>query len=654
MKHLLKNNKALPLLIAGFTTCLLVSASGYTKNSVNAESNKQVEPKKPNFVWLVSEDNSKDYLKLYNPKGAEMPNIESLAEHGLVFNNALSNAAVCSTARTTLALGAYPAKLAMEYHRPYQRINLPEGLSSISEYLTKSGYFTTNNYKEDYNFVDPENNWSASVKGADWRNRKPNQPFFHMQSWKTTHEHKLHFPASDVKDHPTKHDPKNVALAPIHPDTELFRYTHARYLDLHQQMDEEIGVIIKQLEDEGVLEDTFVFYFGDHGGVLPGSKGYIYERGLNVPLVVRIPKNFRHLVHKDLQGKSETRVDGFVNFIDFAPTLLKLAGLQGSDLQDGQPFLSKDLSLPELNKRDTHFAFADRFDEKYDMVRSYRKGKYKYIRHYLPFNPDGLFASYRYKQAAYKEWKDLYEAGKLNDVQSQFFQTKAVESLYNVEDDFYETKDLAQLPEFKNTLVEMRHTLQNQLQTMPDLGFYPEYHLTEEAKEDVIGFGEQSKNEIKALIATADLSLMPYNKAEEGLKKALNSTNEWQRYWALNSTLTFAEKAKALLPLIEKIKQTDSNMLNSARAIQYLALNAGKSPVADLQNVIAKTSDTAQILTMLNIATQLHDALGVTFDIPFRKEWQKPGKNVKDPAENWRQRTIFSWFDARISYLKTK
>jgi len=652
MNYFLNINKILSQIFSSLVVSItVVLVSGCQQNQQNITT-EEGSTKKPNFVWLVSEDNSKDYLKLYNSNGAEMPNVESLAEQGLVFNNALSNAPVCSTARTTLALGAYPAKLAMAYHRPYQRISLPSELTTISDYLTKAGYHTTNNHKEDYNFVEPAEHWSASTKGADWRNRKTGQPFFHMQSWKTTHEHKLHFSASDVQNKPTKHDPNKVVLAPMHPETELFKYTYARYLDQHQKVDQEIGIILKQLEEEGVLEDTFVFYFGDHGGVLPGSKGYAYERGLNVPLVVRIPKNFRHLVHKDMQATAETRVDGFVNFIDFTPTLLELAGLKGSSLQDGMPFLSKTLSLAQLNKRDSHFAFADRFDEKYDMVRTYRKGKYKYIRHYLPFNPDGLFANYRYKQAAFREWKSLYQAGHLNAVQSAFFQSKPVEALYNIEHDFYETNNLANEQAFAAKLKEMRIGLQAKLESLPDLGFYPEYHLVTAAQADPIVFGEKNKSEIKALLAIADLSLQPFKQVKTELVQALLSDNQWHRYWGLNSALAFGNKAVSLLSVIEKIKQQDSNLLNRARAIQYLALNKQQPAKFALEQVIAESTDTAQVLAILNIAAQLHDELGITFDIPFRKAWKKPDKSVKDPLENWRQRTVNTWFKARINYLK--
>jgi arylsulfatase A-like enzyme len=197
-------------------------------------------------------------------------------------------------------------------------------------------------------------------------------PFFHMQSFGQSHESSLHFSKSVMEKQKTIHDPAKVKLAPYFPDTPTFRYTHARYLDRMQTIDQQIGGVVKNLKEDGLLEDTFVFYFGDHGGVLPRGKGYAYESGLHVPLVIRIPENFKHLV----DHKRGTRTDGFVSFIDFGPTVLNLAGLKANPLSDGKAFLGKGTSANELTGRNETFGHADRFDEKYDLVRFLRKGKY--------------------------------------------------------------------------------------------------------------------------------------------------------------------------------------------------------------------------------------------------------------------------------------
>ena len=87
----------------------------------------------------------------------------------------------------------------------------------------------------------------------------------------------------------TEHNPEDVNLLPFHPDTRTFRYSYATFYDKIKQVDQELGTLIEMLEEDGELDNTFIFYFGDNGGCLPGSKGYTGETGLKVPLVVYIP-----------------------------------------------------------------------------------------------------------------------------------------------------------------------------------------------------------------------------------------------------------------------------------------------------------------------------------------------------------------------------
>jgi arylsulfatase A-like enzyme len=173
--------------------------------------------------------------------------------------------------------------------------------------------------------------------------------------------------------------------------------------------------------------------------VLPGSKGYLHETGLHVPLVVRVPDKWKHLVKLPLGS----RVQGFVSFVDFGPTLLHLAGIKVPGHMDGKPILGPDVTLETLNQRDEAFGYADRFDEKYDFCRSLRKGRYKYLRNYQSYYPDGQQNNYRYQMLAYAEWRELFLAGKLNPLQQQFFLPKPAECLYDLETNPRETKNLA-------------------------------------------------------------------------------------------------------------------------------------------------------------------------------------------------------------------
>jgi hypothetical protein len=403
-----------------------------------------------------------------------------------------------------------------------------------------------------------------------------------------------------------------VTLAPYHPDTPTFRYTYARYHDRMAAIDEAVGKLVTGLEKDGLLEDTFIFYFGDHGGVLPRSKGYIYEAGLHVPLVVRIPNKWKHLV---TLGRG-TRARGFVSFIDFGPTLLHLAGLDVPKQIDGRPFLGPDISEQQLGARDEAFGYADRFDEKYDLCRCLRKGRYKYIRHYQAFYPDALQNNYRYIMLAYQEWRRLYHQGKLSAEQRQFFEPKPVEALYDIEADPHEVNNLAGDPACAKILKRLRGRLRQWVKGMPDLSFYPESYLVEEAFDAPVAFGRAHAHQIARLVDVADLSLLPFEQAKPGLERALASPHPWERYWALIACSCFGEKAKALVPAA-KGRLDDPQRLVRVRAAEFLGIVGAADPRRTLYDVLNTTDSPVEALLTFNTAVFFHDRRpgGYPFDL---------------------------------------
>jgi hypothetical protein len=395
-----------------------------------------------------------------------------------------------------------------------------------------------------------------------------------MQSFGVTHESSLHFSSSVLRNEKTKTDPASVTLAPYHPDTETFRYTYARYHDRIQTMDEQVGRVVDQLAADGLLENTFVFYFGDHGGVLPGSKGYAKERGLHVPLVVRVPEKYRDVIDFEIGS----RVDGFVSFIDFGPTLLHLAGLESPKTVDGIPFLGSGVNQLSLSRRDEAFGYADRFDEKYDLVRTLRKGRYSYVRSYQPFNFDGLQNNYRYKMLAYEDWRKRFEEGALNDVQRQFFEPQAAEGLYDLESDPHEVDNLALYPEYSSILLEMRGRLRGRLKSLPDLSFFPESELAVRAFDNPTQFGQANQGLIGQLIDVADLSLISFAEARDSLQNALNSPEPWVRYWGLIACSSHGSTAREFSDLARRMVENDDTRLVRIRAAEFLGLIGEEDP----------------------------------------------------------------------------
>ena len=579
------------------------------------------EAKRPNFVWLISEDNSTHYTDLYFETGAPMPCVNELAKDGVIFNHAFSVAPVCSAARSILATGCYGSRIGTQFHRKLKAVPLPEAVKPVYTVMRDAGYYTSNKKKTDYNFRSGKRAWNSS---RDWRGRKKGQPFFHKQSFATSHEGQLHRANSGSTD-------KKVFVSPRHPDTGLFRQANVAYNKLVTRVDSDIARVVKQLEKDGLLEDTFIFYFGDHGGVLPGSKGYVYEVGLHVPLVVRIPENWKHLV--DL--KRGSRTDGFVEFIDFGATIMNLAGIKPPPGIDGKPFMGPGVTRKDLESRDETLGIADRFDEKSDLVRSLRKGDYKYIRSYQPFNFDGLQNNYRYKMAAYRQWRDMYKAGKLNEVQSMFFEAREPEVLYDVKKDPYETKDLAKDPKYAPILKKLRKGLVERIKGMPDLSMYPENVLLKEAIGNPVKFGQAHKAEIAELVDIADLSLLDFAEAQRGIKEALDSKNQWKRYWGLIVCSCFMKEAAAFYAKAKDLAASDANLLVRTRAAEFLALTGQQAPQEVIIDVLKQSTDAAESMLVLNTLVLLRDG--------------KPGYEFK--FQRKQVRSVNSESSRRLDYI---
>ena len=227
----------------------------------------------------MSEDNSTHYMNLYSKSGADMPAVSALAEDGIIFKNVFSNAPVCSVARSTIITGTHAPRIGTQYHRKMKMVKLPETIKPLPIYLSENGYYTTNNSKEDYNFIKEGKIWDESSKFASYKNRAKGQPFFHVQNYHNTHEGSLHFDKKQLINGLQLNNLDSIKPFPYHPDTPTFRYTQYLYYKHHSDVDKEIGKFIKELENDGLMENTIIFYFSDHGGVLQEVKVTYMKQG---------------------------------------------------------------------------------------------------------------------------------------------------------------------------------------------------------------------------------------------------------------------------------------------------------------------------------------------------------------------------------------
>ncbi|HTM48557.1 MAG TPA: sulfatase, partial [Bryobacteraceae bacterium] len=376
---------------------------------------------RPNILWITCEDIG-PALGCYGDKYADSPNLDKLAARGMMYRNAWSNAPVCAPARTTIISGVYPPSAGAEHMR--SMTSLPASMKMYPCFLREAGYYTTNNSKEDYNLEHTGEVWDESSNKAHWRKRKPGQPFFAVFNFVITHESQIR-----TRPHTWVHDPAKARIPAYHPDTPEVRKDWAQYYDNITTMDGQAAQILKQLEEDGLADNTIVFFYGDHGSGMPRSKRWPYNSGLRVPMIIHVPEKWRRLAPKEYKPGGIS--DQPVAFVDLAPTVLSLAGIEPPRYMQGSAFAGARAGAP----RQYNFGFRGRMDERYDMVRSVRDGRYVYIRNYMPHKIYGQHIDYMFQTPTTSVWKKLYDEGKLQPPKTYFWETKPPEELYDLEND---------------------------------------------------------------------------------------------------------------------------------------------------------------------------------------------------------------------------
>lgn len=415
--------------------------------------------KRPNILWIVSEDNTFNYVGAYGDPLARTPHLDRLASGGIVFERAYAPAPVCAPTRSSIITGVYASSLGTQHMRSQRP--LPPEVKFFPEYLRSAGYFTTNNAKTDYNTSTPWTApWSENSKSAHYRHRAPGQPFFAIFNTEESHESRLH------TRQPLLTDPTKVRVPAYLPDTTETRADLAQYYDCVARADAFLGKILDDLAADGLAEDTIVFYFSDHGGAVSRSKRFLYENGTHAALLAYFPKKFSHLA----PAAAGSRISDLVNFVDLAPTVLSLAGVPAPDYFQGRAFAGPALApAPAFT-----YSFRDRMDERPDLARAVTDGRYRYLRNYLPHLPAGQHLGYLWKQASMQVWHDLYRAGKLNAAQRAFFEPRAPEELYDCASDPDNVRNLAADPAHRAVLERLRAANRDHLLRIRDTGFFPE------------------------------------------------------------------------------------------------------------------------------------------------------------------------------------
>ena len=432
---------------------------------------------KPNILWITCEDMS-PHLGSFGEKVAKTPNLDQLAKEGVRYTNVFSTAGVCAPSRNAIITGMYQTSIGGMHMRtsplvttftsiPAYSAVIPEDVRCFPEFLRKQGYYCSNNNKQDYQFAPPQTVWDENgtppdPKKADWRGRKDkNQPFFSVINLLITHESQVFSRGQE----PLLVRPEDVEVPSYYPDNEIIRTDIARFLTNVQRMDKQVGEIIQKLKDDGLYENTIIFFYSDHGDGLPFVKRELYDRGLKVPMIIRFP-------NAEKAGSVDNQL---ISFVDLAPTILSLANVRVPKYIQGQAFLgNQKAKMP----RKYIYAARDRMDTEYDRVRAVSDGRYKYLKNYMPEKPYYQDIEYRLGQQSMKEILRLRDEGKLNEKQMYWFRkSKPKEELFDTKTDPNEYLNLVKNPKYQAKLVELRKKHQEWLNKYGDLGAIPEKEL---------------------------------------------------------------------------------------------------------------------------------------------------------------------------------
>ena len=511
--------------------------------------------KRPNIIFLVIEDTSPYLFPSYGNQSIKTPNLDWIAENGLVFTNAFANAPYCSPARSTLISGTQATVYGNDIHREG---HLQKEQYFLVKKLTDQGYFTVNNGKTDYNIKGKESNkimesvWSINGDKATYNDAsRSNRPFFAQFNNMSTHMSRMTTITTENR-LKCAVDATTVKLPPYVPDLPEMRSDYALHLEGVQNIDKWVGAFLNDLKDKKVLDNTIIFFFSDHGGCLPRGKAFPFDTGHRVPLIVYAPDNYKDILPGPVGGTT----DRMVSFDDFIPTVMSLAGIKKPSYITGKPFMGK----YEENPRKYVFMFRTNTKEHFDPTRSVYDGRFHYLRNYIPYKIHGLTQSFQWQMPSQMAWDAHFMSGEASDQHSTYYQSKPVEALFDLKKDPWELNNLALDPDYQEKLVELRSVNNENVRDIKDLGFLSWDERTEITNQgkDFYSWVRENNYPIDSLISLAEKASFGNVVELPFFIQNLNSAKPSFQFWGMSGIVNIAKKG-----LLKEIPGEVYPLLNS-------------------------------------------------------------------------------------------
>ena len=565
----------------------------------------------PNILWITCEDLS-PILGCYGDRVANTPNIDLFAQNAVRFTNAYASAPICTPARSSLITGVYASSMGTHHLRGV--VPKSDKIKCFTEFLREKGYYCTNNVKEDYNFITPEEAWDESSDSAHWRNRKPEQPFFSVFNFMVTHQSQTRYGIEKLNeinstlDEKDRINPDDVEIPPYYPDTPIVRNNIASLYTQVHIMDKKFQEIINQLEEDGLRENTIIFFYSDHGTGLPRGKGYLHDTGIKVPLIIEFPEKYKHYS----PAKAGAFSDELVNFIDFPPTVLSLTGIDPPKYMQGNPFLGQ----YRKNSNDYVISIRDRRDEVLMFSRSIRTDKYHYIRNFLPHRPRMQRNFYSEITPIRQELRRLDNLGLLQSNEDWLMEDSVpVDELYDTETDPHELNNLAQEAEHLEIMELLKRNLFSWMVETKDLGLVPEYEMIEKSKGGAPYDTFSGNFDPKPILDLVD-KIGRGKQHIDSFNFALQSSNPVYRYWGATGLAALGQNAVESKELLQSTLNDPVPYVRFAASEAICNIGYPRKGV----EILSKGLDSESVVNQLH-ASQILMAVGknAAFALPKMK-----------------------------------
>ena len=565
----------------------------------------------PNILWITCEDLS-PILGCYGDRVANTPNIDLFAQNAVRFTNAYASAPICTPARSSLITGVYASSMGTHHLRGV--VPKSDKIKCFTEFLREKGYYCTNNVKEDYNFITPEEAWDESSDSAHWRNRKPEQPFFSVFNFMVTHQSQTRYGIEKLNeinstlDEKDRINPDDVEIPPYYPDTPIVRNNIASLYTQVHIMDKKFQEIINQLEEDGLRENTIIFFYSDHGTGLPRGKGYLHDTGIKVPLIIEFPEKYKHYS----PAKAGAFSDELVNFIDFPPTVLSLTGIDPPKHMQGNSFLGQ----YKKDSNDYVVSIRDRRDEVLMFSRSIRTDKYHYIRNFLPHRPRMQRNFYSEITPIRQELRRLDNLGLLQSNEDWLMEDSVpVDELYDTETDPHELNNLAQKAAHLEIMELLKRNLFSWMVETKDLGLVPEYEMIEKSKGGAPYDTFSGNFDPKPILDLVD-KIGRGKQHIDSFNFALQSSNPVYRYWGATGLAALGQNAVESKELLQSTLNDPVPYVRFAASEAICNIGYPRKGV----EILSKGLDSESVVNQLH-ASQILMAVGknAAFALPKMK-----------------------------------